>query len=162
MLVMVGGCFRWAGWPRWRRRVEATSVLSCWATGVIAIEATPDGQGYWLLAADGAIFTFGDAHFYGSTGNIRLNAPVVGMAATPNNGGYWIVAKDGGVFSFGDAHFYGSTGNIKLNQPVNGITVAPRAPATGWWPATAASSPLETRPSTVPWATTGSTSRSSA
>jgi hypothetical protein len=26
------------------------------------------------------IFTFGDAHFYGSTGGIRLNQPIVGMA----------------------------------------------------------------------------------
>ena len=28
--------------------------------------ATPDGDGYWLVAADGGIFTFGDAAFYGS------------------------------------------------------------------------------------------------
>jgi hypothetical protein len=33
-----------------------------------------------LVAADGGIFSFGDAHFYGSTGSIRLNQPVVGMA----------------------------------------------------------------------------------
>ena len=28
---------------------------------------TPDGRGYWLMASDGGIFTFGDAAFYGST-----------------------------------------------------------------------------------------------
>jgi hypothetical protein len=28
--------------------------------------ATPTGLGYWLVAADGGIFTFGDASFYGS------------------------------------------------------------------------------------------------
>ena len=44
----------------------------------------PDGSGYWLVASDGGIFSFGDAHFYGSTGAIRLNQPVVGMAATPD------------------------------------------------------------------------------
>ena len=27
--------------------------------------ATPTGKGYWLVASDGGIFTFGDAHFYG-------------------------------------------------------------------------------------------------
>jgi len=66
--------------------------------------------GYWLSAADGGIFSFGDAHFYGSMGGKPLNKPVVGMAATPDGGGYWEVASDGGIFSFGDAHFYGSMG----------------------------------------------------
>jgi hypothetical protein len=28
--------------------------------------ATPDGGGYWLVASDGGIFTFGDAKFFGS------------------------------------------------------------------------------------------------
>ena len=30
--------------------------------------ATADGGGYWLVASDGGIFTFGDAAFHGSTG----------------------------------------------------------------------------------------------
>ena len=93
--------------------------------------ATPDGGGYWLVAADGGIFTFGDAGFYGSTGNIHLNQPVVGMAATPDGGGYWLVASDGGIFTFGDAGFYGSTGNIHLNQPVVGMAATPTG--AGYW-----------------------------
>ena len=48
---------------------------------VVGMAATPDGRGYWMVASDGGIFAFGDAHFYGSTGNITLNKPVVGMAA---------------------------------------------------------------------------------
>ena len=35
---------------------------------VVGMAATPDGKGYWLVAADGGIFAFGDARFYGSTG----------------------------------------------------------------------------------------------
>ena len=46
--------------------------------------ATPDGKGYWLVASDGGIFAFGDAAFYGSTGALTLNKPIVGMAATPD------------------------------------------------------------------------------
>ena len=30
----------------------------------------PHGHGYWLVASDGGVFTFGDAHFYGSTGGV--------------------------------------------------------------------------------------------
>ena len=54
---------------------------------VVGIQATSNGQGYWLVASDGGMFSFGDAGFFGSTGNIRLNQPVVGMAATPTVAG---------------------------------------------------------------------------
>ena len=33
---------------------------------VVAIAATPDGGGYWLVAADGGVFSFGSARFHGS------------------------------------------------------------------------------------------------
>ena len=78
-------------------------------------------QGYWFVASDGGIFAFGNAGFYGSTGNLRLRQPIVGMAATPSGKGYWLVAADGGIFAFGDARFFGSTGNISLNQPIVGV-----------------------------------------
>jgi hypothetical protein len=91
----------------------------------------PNGSGYWLVAADGGVFDFGDARFYGSTGDIHLNQPVVGMAATPDGHGYWLVAADGGIFDFGDAKFYGSTGNTHLNQPVVGMGSDPTTG--GYW-----------------------------
>ena len=78
---------------------------------IVGMAATPDGKGYWLVASDGGIFTFGDAPFYGSTGAIHLNQPIVGMATTPDGKGSWLVASDGGIFTFGDAPFYGSTGS---------------------------------------------------
>jgi hypothetical protein len=49
---------------------------------VVAIAGTPDDGGYYLFAGDGGVFTFGDARFAGSAGDIVLNAPVVGGAAT--------------------------------------------------------------------------------
>jgi hypothetical protein len=80
--------------------------------------ATPDGHGYWLVASDGGIFTYGDATFLGSRGGQPLNKPIVGMAATPDGHGYWLVASDGGIFTYGDAGFYGSTGGTALNAPI--------------------------------------------
>ncbi|MGH9283696.1 MAG: Kelch repeat-containing protein, partial [Acidimicrobiales bacterium] len=93
--------------------------------------AAPGGPGYWLVASDGGIFAFGDAQFYGSTGAIRLNRPVVGMAATSTGKGYHLVAADGGIFAFGDAQFYGSTGAIRLNRPVVGMARTPSG--RGYW-----------------------------
>ncbi|HYR62667.1 MAG TPA: hypothetical protein VET24_08585 [Actinomycetota bacterium] len=75
-------------------------------TGFAALPAT--GTGYWEAAADGGVFAFGDAGFYGSAVGLRLNRPIVGMVATPDGRGYWLVGADGGVFAFGDAAYYGS------------------------------------------------------
>jgi hypothetical protein len=44
---------------------------------MVAIKTTEDGGGYWTVAADGGIFSFGDATFLGSMGGIVLNKPVV-------------------------------------------------------------------------------------
>jgi hypothetical protein len=87
--------------------------------------------GYWTVASDGGVFTFGDAEFFGSTGGLTLNRPVVGMAATPTGDGYWLVASDGGVFAFGDAEFFGSTGGLTLNRPVVGMAATPTGD--GYW-----------------------------
>jgi hypothetical protein len=104
-------------------------ALSNW----FEVASQPSGGvgGYWLSAADGGVFTFGDAHFYGSMGDVHLNAPVVGMAGTPNHAGYWLDAADGGVFTFGDAHFYGSMGDVHLNAPVVGMAATPDGG--GYW-----------------------------
>jgi hypothetical protein len=88
---------------------------------VVGMAATPSGNGYWLVASDGGIFTFGDAGFHGSTGSLSLNRPIVGMAATSDGGGYWLAAADGGVFCFGNAPFEGSEAGIALNQAIVGI-----------------------------------------
>ena len=93
--------------------------------------AAPPRPGYWLVASDGGVFSFGGAAFHGSTGALHLNEPIVGMAATPDHGGYWLVASDGGVFAFGDARFHGSTGSLRLNQPIVGM--AATADGGGYW-----------------------------
>ncbi len=88
-------------------------------------------SGYQEVASDGGIFNFGDAGFFGSTGSLALNKPVVGMAATPDGKGYWLVASDGGIFNFGDAGFFGSTGSLALNKPVVGMAATPDGK--GYW-----------------------------
>ncbi len=91
----------------------------------------PPVQGYWTVAGDGGVFSYGTAQFHGSTGGMHLNAPIVGMAATPSGNGYWLVARDGGIFSFGDAGFHGSTGAMRLNAPIVGM--APTHDGGGYW-----------------------------
>ncbi len=107
----------------------ALNLQSNWFT--IGGQASGGVGGYWIDAADGGVFSFGNAQFHGSTGGMRLNQPMVGMASTHDAGGYWEVASDGGVFSFGDAQFHGSTGSMVLNKPMVGMAVTPDGG--GYW-----------------------------
>ena len=67
---------------------------------IVGMAVTPQG-GYYEVASDGGIFSFGPgASFYGSMGGQHLNQPIVAMAVTPGGGGYWEVASDGGIFAF--------------------------------------------------------------
>ena len=84
--------------------------------------------GYWLVGSDGGIFTFGSAQFYGSTGSIRLQRPVVGISPTANKGGYWLVASDGGIFAFGDAGYFGSIPGDGLSPAGSGLPHSLNAP----------------------------------
>ncbi len=96
------------------------------------LQASAVGQGYFTVAADGGIFNYGpEAGFFGSTGSLHLNEPVVGMARTPDGKGYWLVASDGGIFNFGDAGFFGSTGSLHLNKPIVGMAATPDGK--GYW-----------------------------
>ncbi len=101
---------------------------------VVTSPTTTSQHGYWLVGSDGGIFTFGNAQFYGSTGNIHLQRPVVSITPTANDGGYWLVASDGGIFSFGDAGFYGSIPGLGLAPAGSGLPNSLNAPIVGMVP----------------------------
>ena len=107
-----------------------TSKVALWKP-VVGMSPTGDAGGYWLVASDGGVFSYGDARFYGSTGGVRLVQPIVGMATTPDSGGYWMVASDGGMFAFGDAPFYGSLGGVHLVKPIEAMVATPDG--RGYW-----------------------------
>ena len=97
---------------------------------IVGMAITPDGGGYWLVASDGGVFSYGYANCYGSMGGKHLNDPIVGMATDTGTGGYWLVASDGGVFAF-NAPYYGSMGGKHLNQPIVGVAARPGG--NGYW-----------------------------
>jgi hypothetical protein len=60
---------------------DTSGDTGAWTFTLTVSPATPT-TGYWEVASDGGIFSFGDATFFGSTGGTHLNQPVVGMAAS--------------------------------------------------------------------------------
>jgi len=119
MLVYTGA----AGAPHSSASTLHTELLS----DSHSLVKTPTNNGYWLVTADGQVYTFGSAKSYGTlpTSHITPNKPIVGMVATSTAKGYWLVGADGGVFSFGAAKFFGSKGGTKINSPVVGMTALP-------------------------------------
>ncbi len=92
---------------------------------------TVPNKGYWLVAKDGGVFSFGDANFYGSAANMHLAAPIVAMAQTSDRQGYWLVGADGSVYAFGDAGMYGSLAGMHLNAPI--VAIVPTPDNMGYW-----------------------------
>jgi hypothetical protein len=91
-------------------------------------------HGYWLVGSDGGIFTFGSANFFGSTGSLKLQRPVVGITPTASKSGYWLVASDGGIFAFGDAPYVGSIPGLGLHPAGSGQPHSLNAPIVGMVP----------------------------
>ena len=59
---------------------------------IAGIAPTADGTGYWLVAEDGGIFTFGDAAFSGTLGE---TGTVAGIVVDPSTGDYTLVEVNG-------------------------------------------------------------------
>lgn len=84
--------------------------------GPITVPGTP---GYYVIGADGGVFTFGDAPFHGSVpGKVpshdSLRDPIEGFApyvlytgTTPYVAGYYLMSRSGAVFAFGAAPWHG-------------------------------------------------------
>jgi hypothetical protein len=93
--------------------------------------ATSDGKGYWLVAADGGIFTFGDAGYFGSWAADDLPDPVVGLVVGPGGQGYTVATADGVVLALGDAQAYGG---LTLNPDATPVSdIIGNGAGTGYW-----------------------------
>ncbi len=104
------------------------------SSGNTTLQVIGSPHGYWLVGSDGGIFTFGAAQFYGSTGSLVLQRPVVGIVPTRDHNGYWLDASDGGVFSYGDTQFYGSIPGLGIHPNGSGLPNSLDAPIVGMVP----------------------------
>jgi hypothetical protein len=89
------------GWPR----TPGGNVPP--AAKCVAFRRTHDGAGYWMVGADGGVFGYGNAGFFGSMGGQHLNAPIIAFDTTPDEQGYWLIGEDYGVYAFGNAVYHG-------------------------------------------------------
>jgi len=81
--------------------------------------STGTGGGYWFVAADGGVFSFGDAKFFGAA--VGSSFPVVGIAAAKDGLGYSIVRADGSVVNRGSAPLAGSLVGHLPARPITAV-----------------------------------------
>lgn len=111
--------------------LRAMGVLLALLAAALFVDIQP------AAAADHSVFAYGSAPFHGSTGNAKLNEPVVGMARNADGSGYWLASKDGRVYAFGAAASFGSLDSAPPS-PVVGIAATPAGD--GYWVVTASGS----------------------
>ncbi len=82
-------------------------------TSVVGMVVDPATGGYWLVGADGAVFSF-DAPYLGGANTVPggPGSAVVGAGALPSGEGYWEVTAAGAVFSFGQAPYRGGANTL--------------------------------------------------
>ena len=86
---------------------------------------TQDGNGYWILLANGTVLPFGDAiTLGGAQGSTSALNPATAIFATQSGLGYWVATANGAVANFGDAPNDGGMSGSHLNAPI--------IAATGW------------------------------
>ncbi|HEY6429304.1 MAG TPA: hypothetical protein VIX84_18935, partial [Acidimicrobiales bacterium] len=98
------------------------------AAPIVGMVPSHDDKGYFMVASDGGVFAFGDAHFAGSCPTIGgCSGAAVAVIPDHTGNGYWVVTSTGDVYAFGDAP--------DLGAPGHGIvTSAAASPnGTGYW-----------------------------
>jgi hypothetical protein len=97
---------------------------------IVGMVPTANGGGYFMVASDGGVFSFGDAKFEGSCPGIGGCAgKAVAVAPDASGNGYWVVTSTGSVYTFGDAPYFGAPG-----PQSSAITSMVRTPdGQGYW-----------------------------
>ena len=97
---------------------------------IVGMVPSNDDGGYFMVASDGGVFAFGDAHFAGSCPGIGgCSGAAVSVMPDASGNGYWLVTRTGNVYTFGDAHNFGSPGAQTVP-----VTSAVRTPdGGGYW-----------------------------
>jgi Fibronectin type III domain len=100
------------------------------AAPVVGMVPSSTGHGYFMVAADGGVFAFGDAVFAGSCPSIGgCSGAAVAVMPDASGHGYWLVTVTGHVYAFGDAPVLGAPSSV--SSPVT--SAVRTASGNGYW-----------------------------
>jgi hypothetical protein len=90
-------------------------------------------SGYWMVAADGRVYPFGDALHHGEPRLLLGNAAAVDLEPTKSNNGYWILDDAGRVFAYGDARPFGNVNAARLAAGERATSLSRTVSGNGYW-----------------------------
>jgi cellulose synthase/poly-beta-1,6-N-acetylglucosamine synthase-like glycosyltransferase len=71
-------------------------------SNIVQVRPTMDGFGYWLVASNGSVYSFGDAQYFGSLPGLGLHiSDIVGLIPFSSGDGYELVSAVRQVWKFG-------------------------------------------------------------
>ena len=78
---------------------------------IVGMVPSANGQGYYMVAADGGVFAF-NSTFAGSCPGIGgCSGAAVAVAPDASGNGYWLATSTGHIYSFGNAPYFGAPGS---------------------------------------------------
>jgi hypothetical protein len=92
---------------------------------IVAIVATSDSKGYWLVAATGGTFRYGDALRLATLSTSAAGSPIVGVATTSDGYGAWTAQRNGIVLRSGTAPKRGTLSKAQRTSLITAITAMP-------------------------------------
>ena len=91
---------------------------------IVGMVPSHDQGGYFMVASDGGVFAFGDAHFAGSCPGIGgCSGAAVAVMPDASGNGYWLVTSTGSVYTFGGAPSLGAPG--PQSSPITSAVATP-------------------------------------
>jgi hypothetical protein len=91
---------------------------------IVGMVPSHDQGGYFMVASDGGVFAFGNAHFAGSCPGIGgCSGAAVAVLPDASGNGYWLVTASGNVYTFGDAPNLGAPG--PQSSPITSAVATP-------------------------------------
>jgi hypothetical protein len=89
-------------------------------------------QGYWMVARNGAVFSFGDAPHLGDVQGMTQGMEAVDLEPAPSLNGYWVVTNTGNVYGFRDSGYYGGlNGQLTVGETVTSLSST--STGKGYW-----------------------------
>jgi hypothetical protein len=112
----------------WDGAKKLTTYYNPSRSYIAGIAPSPDGNGYWLAARNGAVMPAGSAGYWGAKSDGYLDQPIVDIVPTTTGGGYWLMTRKGRVFALGDALYRG-----RPQSSMRAVGMATTPTGRGYW-----------------------------
>ena len=90
-------------------------------------------SGYWMITADGRVYVFGQAGFFGQPYPMPVGVRAVEIEPTPIGSGYWVLDSTGRVRTYGDAVSFRSVDTGVLEAGEQAVSLSATPTGGGYW-----------------------------